>query len=163
MTKRYIDSITKRKTMTQIQCVGNIVKQKILLQSEVQIDRQLCNWSSLMLLSRCRGASDVSLHVHISPQYTQTHSCTSQETRGQNKGLGVLTQILKAQLLDLEGLPNVISLFSPSLSPSLPFTLCLHSSLTPFIIHPALPSLFSSHAICVSLRLSFITHCLTIQ
>lgn len=61
------------------------------------------------------GSSGLSLHAYMSApihplKYAQTHTQTStrssQGTPGQNKGLGLLTQILKAHLLDLPGLPS---------------------------------------------------------
>ena len=48
------------------------------------------------------------------PQFTHWNMHDA-GTQGQNKGFGVLTQILKAQLLDLPGLPTLISLLSPCL------------------------------------------------
>lgn len=104
-----------------------------------------------------KGTSDVSLYAHIS--HTNTHTCTSQGTRGQNKGLRVLTQILKAQLLDLPGLPILISLLSP-----LTFPISAFYPLPPFLPlslhHPS--CLTISSLLSFYLCLSFITHCLTI-
>lgn len=88
---------------------------------------------------------------------------TSHGTLGQNKGLVVLTQILKAQLLDLPGLPNLISSLSPLSFPisafypplplhrrarlTIPLFISFHLCLPPRLFHNSLSYYNSFHSI----------------
>lgn len=76
---------------------------------------------------------------NFSPTYTHG-------TLGQNKGLAVLTQILKALAFRPARItqPNLFTL-----TPRFPHLCLLPSASAP--PHPVLPSLFSFYSICVSL------------
>lgn len=74
------------------------------------------------------------LFMSVFTPNTHTNAHTLKGIQGQNKRFGVLTQILKAQLLDLPGLPTLISVFPhlcllPSASTSLPLST---SSIPPY-------------------------------
>lgn len=97
-----------------------------------------------------RGASDVSLHAHISLQYTLSHThAHHREHRDKNKGLGSINPNFKSSAFRPPWIthPNL-----PALTPLFPHLCLLPSASTP----PSLPlSLHHPVHLTVSLLISF--------